>query len=182
MIKKRWHWIALLKNENLMFLKLSSELSVREKFVWYWLPESNLITKFHDFFHWLLNSMIFQRMEFFFSLFPEPVGSLIKTFCRLKTSVKLLRKVLFSVPIMTRKSMLPANILKTPLPGQRFMFATVHVTANDIIFWNRPGMLIRKTSELCINSTWIALLIHGFVPVKTWQLIACDSFLCNNHS
>ena len=29
--KNRWFWIALLKNENLMFLKLSSERSEREK-------------------------------------------------------------------------------------------------------------------------------------------------------
>ena len=36
-------------------------------------------------------------------------------------------------------------------------------------------MLIRKTAKPCINSTSIALVIHGFVPVKTWLLIACDT-------
>ena len=42
------------KNENLMFLKLSSK---REKFEWYWHPESNLIPNFHDF------SMIFINFQ-----------------------------------------------------------------------------------------------------------------------
>ena len=42
------------------------------------------------------------------------------------------------------------------------------------------AVMIRKTAKPCINSTWIALLIHGFVLVKTWLLIAVQhSFLCN---
>ena len=47
-------------------------------------------------------------------------------------------------------------------------------------------MFIRQTAKLRINSMCIALLIHGFVPVKTWLLIACDTdfiatrILCNN--
>ena len=36
-------------------------------------------------------------------------------------------------------------------------------------------MLICKTAKPCINSRWIALLIHGFMPVKTWLSIACDT-------
>ena len=36
-------------------------------------------------------------------------------------------------------------------------------------------MLIRKTAKPCINSMWIALLIHGFVLIKTWLLIVCDT-------
>ena len=43
----------------------------------------------------------------------------IKTFFRSKTLEKLLQKVLFSVPIMARKSTLPTNVLKTPISGQR---------------------------------------------------------------
>ena len=74
---------------------------------------------------------------------------------------------------------LPANVLKTPLPGQmmasiwrhEITFATAHVTDDDIRFCDGPGMLICKIA----NSTWIALLIHGFVPVKTWLLIACNT-------
>ena len=74
------------------------------------------------------------------------------------------------------------------LPGQRLTscwhheitFATVYVTDYDVSFCDGPRMLIRKTAKPCINNTWIALLIHGFVLVKTWRLIACNSFLCSN--
>ena len=54
-------------------------------------------------------------------------------------------------------------------------FATVHVTDDDLNFCDGPGLLIRKTVKPCINSMWIALLIHGFLSVKTWLLIACDT-------
>ena len=44
----------------------------------------------------------------------------------------------FPVTIMVRKGMLPANVLKTPLPGQmkqfwhhEIMLATVHITDDD---------------------------------------------------
>ena len=49
----------------------------------------------------------------------------------------------------------------------------MHVSDDDISFCDGPGMLIRKTIQPCINGTRIALLIHGFVPVKTWLLIGC---------
>ena len=55
------------------------------------------------------------------------------------------------------------------------VISTVHFTDDDVNFYDGPGMLIRKTAKSCINSTWITLLIHGFVPVKTWLLIACDT-------
>ena len=82
---------------------------------------------------------------------------------------------------MARKATLPGNILKMLLPGQmialfwrhEITFATVHVTYDDIRLCDGPGMLIRKTAKQCINSTWIALLIHGFMPFKTWLLIVC---------
>ena len=109
----------------------------------------------------------------------------IETFSHSKTWRKYLEKFFFPVPIMARKATLPANVFKTPLPGQRLTscwrheitFATVHVTGDDISFCDGPGMLIPKTAKPCINSTWIALLIHGFVPVKTSLLIACDTAL-----
>ena len=44
-------------------------------------------------------------------------------------------------------------------------FAIVHVTDDYVSFCDGPRILIRKTEKPCINSTWIALLIHGFVPV-----------------
>ena len=56
------------------------------------------------------------------------------------------------------------------------VIATVHFTDDDVSFYDGPGMLIRKTTKPCINSTWIALWIQGFVLVKTWLLIAwCDT-------
>ena len=41
-------------------------------------------------------------------------------------------------------------------------------------FLCRPRNAYAKTAKRCINSTCIAFFIHGFVPVKTWLLIACD--------
>ena len=97
---------------------------------------------------------------------------------------KCFEKFFFIVPIMARKSTLPANVLKTPLPGQiitsrwrrEIKFATVHAIYEYVRFCNGTGLLMRKTTKPCINSTWIALFkIHGFVPFKTWLLIACDT-------
>ena len=107
----------------------------------------------------------------------------IKTFCHSKTSEKILRKIPFSVPILARKATLPRYVLKTPLPGQmlpsfwrqEITFLTVHVTDDDVRYCDGPGMLICKTTKPCINSGWIALLIRGFVTVKTWLLIACST-------
>ena len=90
----------------------------------------------------------------------------------------------FPVPIMARKGTLPANVLKMPFPGQRitspwrykFTFANVHVTDDDISFCDGPGLLIRKTVKPCINSMWIALLIHVNMAVNSVQY----SILCNN--
>ena len=43
------------------------------------------------------------------------------------------------------------------------------------LFW-RPRELTFKIAKLVYNSTWITLIKHGFVPVKTWLLIACGWF------
>ena len=75
------------------------------------------------------------------------------------------------------------QILWRPLPGQTIAsfwrhditFVTVHVTDDDVRFCDGPGMLIFKTTKPCINSKWIALLIHGFVLIKTWLLITCGT-------
>ena len=72
--------------------------------------------------------------------------------------------------------MLPANALKTLLPGQRLMSLLLCTLLVMIVsFYDSPGMLIRKPAKPCINSKWIALLTHGFVLVETWLLIACDT-------
>ena len=72
-----------------------------------------------------------------------------------------------------------ACVLKTPLPGQIptscwrhvFTFATVHATDADVTFHDGPWMRTVKAAKQVYNSTWIALLKHGFVLVKTWLLI-----------
>ena len=74
-------------------------------------------------------------------------------------------------------------VLKTPVPGQIltscwrhvFTFAAVHATDADVTFYDGPGMHIVKAAKQVYNSTWIALLKHGFVLVKTWLLIACGT-------
>ena len=76
-----------------------------------------------------------------------------------------------------------ACVLKTPLPGQiptscwrhAFTFATVYATDADVTFYDGPGMHTVKAAKQVYNSTWIALLKHGFVLVKTWLLIACGT-------
>ena len=76
-----------------------------------------------------------------------------------------------------------ACVLKTPLPGQIptscwrhvFTFATVHTTDADVTFNDGPGMHTVKAAKQVYNSTWIALLKHRFVLVKTWLLIACST-------
>ena len=76
-----------------------------------------------------------------------------------------------------------ACVLKTPIPGQiptscwrhGFTFAVVHATDADVTSYDGPGMHIVKAAKQVYNSTWIALLKHGFVLVKTWLLIACGT-------
>ena len=76
-----------------------------------------------------------------------------------------------------------ACVLKEPLPGQIptscwrhvFMFATVHATDADVTFYDGSGMHTVKAAKQVYNSTWIALLKHGFVVVKTWLLMACGT-------
>ena len=93
----------------------------------------------------------------------------------------------------TRKSILSAAksgngtftacVLKMSLPGQiptscwrhGFTFATVHATDADVTFYDGPGMHTVKAAKQVYNSSWIALLKHGFVLVKTWLLITCGT-------
>ena len=53
--------------------------------------------------------------------------------------------------------------------------STMHFIDDDVSFYDGPGILVRKSAKPCINSTWIALLIHGFVLVKTWLLKVCST-------
>ena len=69
--------------------------------------------------------------------------------------------------------MLTANILKMPLPGQRLttsLLCTLLMMTS--VFMTAPEYLFVKP---CINSTYIPLLLHGFMLVKTWLLIVCGT-------
>ena len=72
-----------------------------------------------------------------------------------------------------------ASIAKTNvIMTNEIKFPSVHDTDDDVSFCDGPGMLIhviRNTAKPYFNSTWIALLIHGYMPVKTRLLIACDT-------
>ena len=95
---------------------------------------------------------------------------------RSKTLEKLLQKVLFTCTYNgAEKHVTCERFENADSRIKTNVIATVHFTDDGVSFYDGPGMLIRKTVMPCINSTWIALLIHGFVPVKTWLLIACDT-------
>ena len=59
---------------------------------------------------------------------------------------KIFQKVLFSC---TYKGMLPsaASSQMTSLGSHKIMFATVHVTDDDVRFCDGPGMHMRKTTN-----------------------------------
>ena len=104
-----------------------------------------------------------------------------KTFFSLENFGESFHKALFTCTYNGAENTLPANVLKTPAKFN--VIATVHFTDDDVSFNDDFGMLIRKTAKLGINSMWLALLIHGFVLVKTWLLIAYDTdfyaIICN---
>ena len=70
------------------------------------------------------------------------------------------KKFFFPVPIMARKSTLPANVLKTPLPGQRLKsswrheitFTTVHVTDDDVSFLTVPECWFVKPQSRALTA------------------------------
>ena len=69
-----------------------------------------------------------------------------KNILTLENFERMLRKVLFSVPIMERKGKLHVNVLKMPLPGQRLTLSWCHkltsasmlVTEDDVSFCGGP--------------------------------------------
>ena len=97
----------------------------------------------------------------------------IKHFFHSKLWRNCFKKLFLPVPIIVRKSTLPANVLKMPLPGQRSTSSLLCTLLWWRQFYDGPGMLIRKTAKRCSNSTWISLLNMGVNSVQ-------HSFLCNN--
>ena len=67
----------------------------------------------------------------------------------------------------------------SPMSGELYFHALC-------LFWGRAANLWPRydhveSAQPCINSAWIALLIHRFSPVNARLLIMCDTaFLCNN--
>ena len=68
------------------------------------------------------------------------------------------RKFFLPVPIMARKSTLPANVLKTPLPGQRLMssllctllmMTSVLMTAPECLFLNPQSRALTARELPC---------------------------------
>ena len=88
----------------------------------------------------------------------------------------------FPVPVMARNGMLPANVFKPPLPGQRLTscwrheitFATMHVTCtdDDVSFCNGPGMLTRKITKHvnCLVNTSICGNNNGNNCIKSFAI------------
>ena len=109
----------------------------------------------------------------------------IETFFHSETLEKMLRKNLFSFTYNGAERYVTWEHYENAVSRannnfiwtSRIAFATVHVTDDYVRFYDSPGMIIPKTAKLCINSTWIALLIiiiiiHGFVPINNlWHSI-----------
>ena len=100
----------------------------------------------------------------------------IKTIFRSKTLETLLQRVFLTCVYKGAEKHVSCEQFENAASRAKTnVIATVHFTGDNVSFYDGPGMLIRKTAKPCINSTWIALLIHGFVLVKAWLLIVCDA-------
>ena len=129
------------------------------------------------------------RPWLYYKLTNEPKGSgelksmfdryyCINIFFCSKALEKLLQKVLFTCTYNgAEKHVTCEHSENAASRAKTNVITTVHFTDDDVSFNDGPGMLICKTAKPCINSAWIALLIHGFVPVKTWLLTAWDTAL-----
>ena len=96
----------------------------------------------------------------------------IEHFFRLKTSEKLLQKHIFTCTYNGMEQHVTCDRFGNAASmAKTNVIATVHFTDDDVSFYEGPGMLICKTTKPCI----CLMLIHGFVLVKTWLLIACDT-------
>ena len=106
----------------------------------------------------------------------------IKSFCHLKTLVKHFERFIFLLLYWRTKAWRIRRFWKWLFQSKDLC----HPNVTNLVhfyacycWWRqflwRPRMCTCKVQKLCINSTWIAWLIHGFLPVKTWLLIACDS-------
>ena len=78
----------------------------------------------------------------------------IITFFRSKTLEKLLQKFLFTCTYNAAEKHVTYERFENAASREKTnVVATVHFTDDDVSFYDGPGMLIRKTTKPCINST-----------------------------
>ena len=105
----------------------------------------------------------------------------IKSFCHFKTLEKRFEKFNFYYYNGAQKhdgfvgfekacSRAKTYVILTSLNYVHFY--TRYCWWRQFLWWSR--MCICKVQKPCINSTWIAKLIHGFLSIKTWLLKAWD--------
>ena len=114
-----------------------------------------------------------------------------KTFYRSKTLEKLIQKFFLPVPIMARKSTLPAKVWKTPLQGQRLTSSLLCTLLNmTSVFMTAPGCLFVRPSHCGrhlgkingLKSTYVKVWrctfwrITVFLTKKPWvELFECEA-------
>ena len=78
----------------------------------------------------------------------------IKTFFCSKNLEKLLQNVLFTCTYNGAEKRFTCERFENAASRTNtHVIATVHFTDDDVSFYDGPGMLIRKTTKPCINST-----------------------------
>ena len=82
----------------------------------------------------------------------------IKHFFARKLWRNCFKKIFLPVPLMARKSILPANVLKMPLPGQRLMsslmctllmMTSVFMTAPECLYVKAQSSALTARELLC---------------------------------
>ena len=78
----------------------------------------------------------------------------IKTFFFARKLEKLLQNVLFTCTYNGGEKHVTCKHLENAASrAKNNVLTTVHFNDDDVRFYDIPGMLIRKTAKLCINST-----------------------------
>ena len=99
----------------------------------------------------------------------------IKSFCHLKTLEKRFEKLFlyYYNGVQKHEGFVGFENAWSRAKTCLILTSLYYVNSNALYCWWlqflwRPRMRICKVQKLCINSTWIGWLIHGFLPVKTW--------------
>ena len=106
----------------------------------------------------------------------------MKTFCSSKTLRKCSEKVFFPASMMAQKGTLAAKRWKHLFQDKdgchfdvmKLCLLLCMILVMTSVFVTAPeGTYVKPQSY--VLTTWIALLIHEFLPFKTWLLIVCDT-------